>query len=52
MGGQNEIEQEIEFQPLNGTLVPFNGTPPSRVVNVTKFTRTFIHQHLVSFVRV
>ena len=41
MGGQNEMEQEIEFQPLNGTLVPFNGTPSSRVVNVTKFTRTF-----------
>ena len=34
MGRQNEMEQEIEFQPLNGT-------PSSRVVNDTTLTRTF-----------
>jgi hypothetical protein len=34
MGRQNEMEQEIEFQP-------FNGTPSSRVVNNTTLTRTF-----------
>ena len=34
MGRQNEMEQEIEFQP-------FNGTPSSRVVNDTTLTRTF-----------
>ena len=34
MGRQNEIEQEIEFQP-------FNITPSSRVVNDTTLTRTF-----------
>ena len=34
VGRQNEMEQEIEFQP-------FNGTPSSRVVNDTTLTRTF-----------
>ena len=34
MGRQNEIEQEIEFQPLNIT-------PSSRVVSDTTLTRTF-----------
>ncbi len=34
VGRQNEMEQEIEFQP-------FNGTPSSRVVNNTTLTRTF-----------
>ena len=34
MGRQNEMEQEIEFQP-------FNGTPSSRMMNNTTLTRTF-----------